>query len=74
MNGNTFISPISWSSKKAYSFPICGNDGGIFAFDLCHLTINPCILRILNPNLWSNDDVHRCSLNQSQQGKKKCYC
>lgn len=60
------IKGSSWmldDTDSAYSFSTRSNKGGISAIDFFHFTINPCNLRIFNPNMGSNYDVYRSSLD-----------
>ena len=55
--------------KKAYIFCIGSEYSSIFALNFCNLTFNPSILGILNPNMWSDDDIHRSPLFQTQKSE-----
>lgn len=49
---------------ETYSLPIGGDDGGVTGFDLGDLSIDPSKLRIFDPDMWAEDDVHRSSLEE----------
>lgn len=62
-----------WEVAEAYSFAVSGNNCGISAIDFLDVTIDPCILRILCPHMWANNDVHWASLDHRPYKHKKSW-